>query len=99
MKCVAVTPLSLVIIASALAKATDDTTEKDYRDVPLDKIGVSFIKPAKDAKTGFMVGGKNATALIRKLTEINGRKIADLEKDMRPGAIGGPRGKNGEPFE
>src|SRR5262249_15628761 len=31
-------------------------------------------------------GGKNATALVRGLTAINGRTIAALEKDMRPGA-------------
>ena len=42
--------------------------------------------PTKDPKTGFVVGGKNDTALIEGLTEINGRTIDDLENDMRPGA-------------
>ncbi len=46
------------------------------------------IEPKKDAKTGFVVGGTNKTDLIRQLTEINGRPIADLETDMRPGAKG-----------
>lgn len=43
-------------------------------------------EPKKDPKTGFVVGGKNDTALIKTLKEINGRPIADLEADMRPGA-------------
>jgi hypothetical protein len=42
------------------------------------------VTPQKDVKTGFVVGGRNDTALILKLTEINGRTIAELEKDMRP---------------
>lgn len=49
-----------------------------------------YIKPPaeqRDKKTGFVVGGKNDTALIRKLTSLNGRPIADLEADMRPGAV------------
>jgi hypothetical protein len=59
---------------------------KDYKDLPLKKLGVELVKAKKDAKTGFVVGGKNATALIKGLKEINGRTIAQLEKDMRPGA-------------
>jgi hypothetical protein len=47
------------------------------------------VEPHKDAKTGFIVGGKNRTELIRKLTEINGRSIADLEADMRPKKLSG----------
>ncbi|MGH7139049.1 MAG: hypothetical protein ACREHD_25160 [Pirellulales bacterium] len=44
--------------------------------------------PAKtrDPITGFIVGGENTTALILGLTELNGRKIVDLQADMRPGA-------------
>lgn len=48
------------------------------------------IKPVAvvvDPKTGFNVGGVNPTALIRQLTEINGRSIADLESVMRPGKL------------
>lgn len=44
------------------------------------------VEPKKDARTGFVVGGKNATALVQGLAQINGRTIAELEKDMRPGA-------------
>jgi hypothetical protein len=47
---------------------------------------VAPVSPKKDPKTGFVVGGKNDTALIRGLKEINGRTIAELEEDMRPGA-------------
>jgi hypothetical protein len=39
-----------------------------------------------DPETGFVTGGKNSTELIRRLTRINGRTIAELEADMRPGA-------------
>ena len=99
MKCVAVMVVVLVLLASTRVNASEDAKEKDYKDVPLDQIGVAAVKPAKDARTGFVIGGKNATDLIRKLTEINGRTIAALEKDMRPGAIGEPGGKGFERFE
>jgi hypothetical protein len=59
---------------------------QDYTKVDPAKLGVKPVPPKKDPATGFVVAGKNATALVRQLTEINGRKIADLEKDMRPGA-------------
>ena len=45
------------------------------------------IEPEKNPKTGFIVGGTNETALIKKLTEINGIKVAELEKKMRPQAL------------
>ena len=48
-----------------------------------------YVLPAEettDGDTGFVIGGKNATSLIRRLRSINGRGIAELEKDMRPGA-------------
>jgi len=45
------------------------------------------IEPKLDPKTGFVAGGKNQTALIEKLTQINGIAIADLEKNMRPKAL------------
>src|SRR5262249_55142121 len=47
------------------------------------------VEPHKDEKTGFIVGGKNPTALLGKLTEINGRSIAQLEADMRPKKLSG----------
>jgi hypothetical protein len=46
--------------------------------------------PAReDAKTGFVVGGKNATALIPRLTEIAGQPVGELEQSMRPGRLSG----------
>jgi hypothetical protein len=60
----------------------------DYRDVPPAELGIELVKAKKDPKTGFVIGGKNPTALIRGLKEINGRIILELEKDMRPGAPG-----------
>ena len=93
-------PAVLLVTVFASAAAVDDAKEKDYKDVPLDQIGVTVFQPTKDAKTGFIIGGMNATDLIRKLTQINGRSIADLEKDMRPGARGeNPMGKGIERFE
>jgi hypothetical protein len=74
-----VTPLALLAL---LAAAPADYTKTDPG-----SLGIKPVKPAKDKKTGFVVGGKNPTALIRKLTEVAGRPIADLEKDMRPGAL------------
>jgi hypothetical protein len=59
--------------------------EPDFSQTTLEELKVPIVVPDKDAKTGFIIGGKNDTALIKKLTEINGRKIAELEKEMRPG--------------
>ena len=72
---------------------------KDYTNVSPKELGLRFVEPAKDAKTGFVIGGKNSTELIRKLTALNGRSVADLEKDMRPGAggeVGSGKGFLGE---
>jgi uncharacterized protein (TIGR03067 family) len=68
----------------------------DFTGVDLQTLGIKPVQPTKDAATGFVVGGKNATALIRKLTEIAGRTVPDLERDMRPGrsSSAGFLGKN-----
>lgn len=60
---------------------------KDYTNVKLDDLGIKLVAPTKDAKTGFIVGGKNPNTLIRTLTEINGVKIETLERRMRPGKL------------
>jgi hypothetical protein len=86
--------VALVALASAVATAAPAdppaaSPETDFS--ALLDLGTHAMKPVvpkKDPKTGFVVGGKNETALIRALTELNGRPIADLEKDMRPGAPG-----------
>ncbi len=75
---------SHLLVASLLLLGADEP--KDYKDADLKSLGVELVAAKKDPKTGFVGGGKNATELILKLTEINGRKIADLEADMRPGA-------------
>jgi hypothetical protein len=59
---------------------------RDFKDFDLKELGIELVAPRKDPRTGFVVGGKNSSALIRGLKEINGRTIAQLEKDMRPGA-------------
>jgi hypothetical protein len=58
----------------------------DFTHVDPATLGVELVSPRKDPVTGFQVGGKNSTDSIKRLPEINGRKIAELERDMRPGA-------------
>jgi len=69
---------------------------KDFTNIKLEDYQIKPVKPRKDPKTGFIVAGKNATSLIKRLTEINGKTIAELEKVMRPGAAStaGFLGKN-----
>src|SRR4051794_2424587 len=82
--CLAALGILLTAWAAAGAQAPGPL---DWADVV--EVGRYYVRPArpeKDVKTGFVVGGKNATDVIRKVTELNGRTIAELEKDMRPGA-------------
>ncbi|MCI0683973.1 MAG: hypothetical protein L0Y71_17840 [Gemmataceae bacterium] len=81
MRCLVTASVVLILAPAAATAGEPDLTKAAPKD-----LGIEFVKPAKDDKTGFTVGGKNETAVIRKLTEINGRTIAQLEKDMRPGA-------------
>jgi hypothetical protein len=78
----ALTVLALVVLPAPAARPEP----RDFTKVSLEELGVTLVKPKEDPKTGFVVGGKNPTALLGRLTEINGRSIAELEKDMRPGA-------------
>lgn len=73
----------LVLFTLPAAGAADPP---DYKDVPLKQLGVEPVPEKKDARTGFVVGGRNPTALVRGLTEVAGRAVAELERDMRPGA-------------
>jgi len=83
-----------VILTAALTfvlptqRVDGDETEDlvDFTGTSLEDLGIKPVEPRKDANSGFIVGGKNPTALIETLKEINGRTIADLEHDMRPGA-------------
>ncbi len=79
--------LHYALITGIFAVVATAQAPTDYTSVKVAALGIKEITPAKDAKTGFVVGGKNDTALIKKLTEINGQKIADLEKTMRPGQL------------
>lgn len=84
-----VAPLLLVAACGRAPREADTPPPPDYPDAAaLEKYRVAPVSPKRDAKTGFVVGGRNDTALIGTLTEINGRPIADLERDMRPGAKG-----------
>jgi hypothetical protein len=81
--------LAALLQANGLSASQDAKKQaaiEDYTGVDPVSLGVKSLAVKKDPKTGFEVGGKNATALIRKIGEINGRKIADLEADMRPEA-------------
>jgi hypothetical protein len=80
--------LSAALMGLALSpSAGDDKLPlKDFTDIKLADYGIKPVPSKKDAKTGFVVGGKNTTKLIKGLTEINGKSIAYLEKKMRPGA-------------
>jgi Domain of Unknown Function (DUF1080) len=62
------------------------TGQIEFRKVQVHEIYTKpvAIEPKKGAKTGFVVGGKNDTALVKKLTELNNISIAELEKKMRP---------------
>lgn len=79
-----ITVLAVAGLLFALVAVRAD--EPDFTKATLKDFGIKEVQPEKDAKTGFLVGGKNETALIRKLTEIAERPIATLEKDMRPEA-------------
>lgn len=76
--------LSVLVILTAAAPAAAETP--DFTTVKPETLGVTYFQPKKEA-TGFVIGGKNATALIRKLPSLAGRSIAELEKDMRPGEL------------
>jgi hypothetical protein len=77
--------LMVVTAVDCLAAAGPGSLPDHTRTTP-ESLGIKPVKPQKDTRTGFVVGGKNTTALIRKLTEIAGRPIAELERDMRPEA-------------
>lgn len=76
------------LIAFAFSLVGPPVAFADELAAELKKQGLAAVEPARDARTGFVVGGVNSTALIRSLTELNGRPIEDLEREMRPGAVG-----------
>jgi hypothetical protein len=77
----AATIFFFVALSAGVLSAQDQKELPDFTNME-----VKVVTPERDEKTGFIVGGKNETSLIQRLTEIYGRKVEDLEKDMRPGA-------------
>src|ERR1700722_14724950 len=59
--------------------------DRDFKDIDLQKDGIPEVETKKDARTAFLVGGKNTTKRIGQLTEINVLSIVSLEDVMRPG--------------
>ncbi len=82
-----VTAAGLVLGVAVLAQPTAPEPA-DYKDVAPAALGVTPVAERKDPATGFVVGGRNPTALVRGLRALNNRVVADLEADMRPGAKG-----------
>ena len=56
--------------------------------VTLAGLNLNYVRPHRDRKTGFVVGGSNSTKTILSLDSINGIDIDALERQMRPGAPG-----------
>jgi hypothetical protein len=77
--------LASALIGTARTTAQGGESLQDFTSIKLEDYGIKPVEPKKDGKTGFNVGGKNATELIKKLTDINGKSIAELEAAMRPG--------------
>jgi hypothetical protein len=75
------------VIAAGAPAGPDPPPVEDYARADPEKLGIKPVPPRKDPRTGFVVGGKNPTALIPRLAEIAGRSITDLEEDMRPGGL------------
>lgn len=80
-------PAALAVLLALSPPAPGRGPVEDYTKADPARLGVAPVPAKKDAKTGFVVAGKNPTALILKLTEIAGRPVAELEEDMRPGRL------------
>ncbi len=80
------TVTALLVLSGSLT-AQEPAKLTDFTKVDPKTLGIEPCPIEKDEKTGFIVGGKNETALIAKLPSIAGRTIKQLEKDMRPGAL------------
>ncbi len=74
--------LGMVLV---LSQAPGQEPVEDYARIDPQKLGIKPVPAVKDPKTGFVVGGKNATSLIEKLPALAGKPIAELEENMRPG--------------
>jgi hypothetical protein len=88
--------LPLLLNAADLVRVSADDVKadppnqsqvRDFTDFKLSELGVKLVAEQTDPKTKFKIAGKNSTALLLTLTEINSKSIADLETDMRPGKL------------
>lgn len=52
-----------------------------------EQLGIELFVPRQDDTTGFVYGGTNPTENIRRLSEIHGIRIEELERRMRPGQL------------
>jgi len=78
--------LATLLYGALTAPGQENAPPKDFTGIKLQDYGIEPVTPKKDPKTSFLVGGKNATDLIKGLREINGLTIRTLEAEMRPGA-------------
>jgi hypothetical protein len=77
----------LVVLLGVTAPALGQRPPEDYARVDPKQLGATLVEPRKDPATGFVVGGKNSTALVARLTEIAGQPVRELEEAMRPGGL------------
>ena len=70
----AVIGVASFFLTSIADRSWADDLSKDYTDTPLADLGVELVPEKKDPATGFVVAGKNATALIKKLPKIAGHR-------------------------
>lgn len=49
------------------------------------ELELKFVTQYTEAESGFLIGGKNSSDVIREMKSLNQRPIAELEKVMRPG--------------
>src|SRR4051794_27220830 len=80
-------PAVLALLMALAPPAPGQGPVEDYTRADPQQLGVKPVPARKDPRTGFVVGGKNPTALLARLTEVAGRPVADLEEDMRPGRL------------
>ena len=81
--------ISVTIVASCVALLNSLGCAEEAVDTAAlrpDQLDFAFFKPRVDPSSGFVLGGKNATHDLKRLTAINGRSIQELETAMRPGA-------------
>ena len=71
-------------VSSEYGGSVIEESVKTLRTINADDLGLSRI-PEKIDSSGFVIGGKNSTRLIRNIGSLNDQSIADLEKRLKPG--------------